>query len=177
MSQGSIRTRRWNDKKRRGDGLRLLICRYRPRALPKDEETWDLWWKHLGHSAELHAAYYGKKDYEAALKEYKKVLELNPANVDGHIKIALMYASCPEDKYRDGDKALEWAKKVCDMTEQKNARALDALAAAYAEVGAFNEAALYDKQALAVPNVAADIRADFQARLQLYANEKPYRAQ
>jgi uncharacterized protein YeaO (DUF488 family) len=60
MSQGEIRTRRWNDKKKRGDGMRLLICRYRPRALPKTEETWDLWWQDLGPSKKLHAAFYGK---------------------------------------------------------------------------------------------------------------------
>jgi uncharacterized protein YeaO (DUF488 family) len=59
-STGEIRTRRWNDKKKRGDGLRLLICRYRPRALPKEDETWDLWWPHLGPRRELHAAFYGK---------------------------------------------------------------------------------------------------------------------
>ena len=55
-----IRTRRWNDPKKKGDGMRLLVCRYRPRALPKPDETWDLWWKHLGPSKELHAAFYGK---------------------------------------------------------------------------------------------------------------------
>jgi uncharacterized protein YeaO (DUF488 family) len=55
-----IRTRRWNDPKKKGDGMRLLVCRYRPRALPKSDETWDLWWKHLGPSKELHAAFYGK---------------------------------------------------------------------------------------------------------------------
>ncbi len=60
MATGEIRTRRWNDPRRRGDGLRILICRYRPRALPKADETWDLWWKHLGPSKELHADYYGK---------------------------------------------------------------------------------------------------------------------
>jgi uncharacterized protein YeaO (DUF488 family) len=55
-----IRTRRWNDPKKKSDGMRLLVCRYRPRALPKSDETWDLWWSHLGPSKELHAAYYGK---------------------------------------------------------------------------------------------------------------------
>jgi uncharacterized protein YeaO (DUF488 family) len=55
-----IRTRRWNDPRQKGDGFRLLICRYRPRALKKADETWDAWWKGLGPSRELHAAYYGK---------------------------------------------------------------------------------------------------------------------
>ena len=67
-----IRTRRWNDPKKRGDGMRLLVCRYRPRALPRSEETWDLWWKHLGPSKELHAAYYGKRGAPIGLEEYER---------------------------------------------------------------------------------------------------------
>jgi uncharacterized protein YeaO (DUF488 family) len=55
-----IKTKRWCDRTEQDDGLRLLICRYRPRALKKKDETWDLWWKELGPSKELHAAYYGK---------------------------------------------------------------------------------------------------------------------
>jgi uncharacterized protein YeaO (DUF488 family) len=55
-----IKTKRWDDRRAKSDGFRLLICRYRPRALPKSKETWDLWWSHLGPSKELHAAYYGK---------------------------------------------------------------------------------------------------------------------
>ena len=57
---GEIRTRRWNDPRQDGDGIRILVCRYRPRALPKADETWDLWRKQLGPSVELHAAFYGK---------------------------------------------------------------------------------------------------------------------
>lgn len=55
-----IKTKRWDQPRRKADGFRLLICRYRPRALPKSKETWDLWWSHLGPSKELHAAFYGK---------------------------------------------------------------------------------------------------------------------
>jgi uncharacterized protein YeaO (DUF488 family) len=54
-----IRTRRWNDPREADDGFRLLICRYRPRGLPKSEETWDAWQANLGPSRELHAAVYG----------------------------------------------------------------------------------------------------------------------
>ncbi len=61
MSAGQVRTRRWDDPRRRGDGMRILVCRYRPRALKKEKETWDLWWKELGPSVDLHAAFYGKK--------------------------------------------------------------------------------------------------------------------
>ncbi len=68
-----IRTRRWNDPKEPGDGYRLLICRYRPRALPKADETWDAWDKNLGPSRELHAAFYGKHGQEPIdWPEYKR---------------------------------------------------------------------------------------------------------
>jgi uncharacterized protein YeaO (DUF488 family) len=55
-----IKTKRWDDPIDPDDGFRLLVTRYRPRALPKSEETWDAWDKELGPSVELHAAVYGK---------------------------------------------------------------------------------------------------------------------
>jgi uncharacterized protein YeaO (DUF488 family) len=55
-----IRTRRWDDPKEDGDGQRILTTRYRPRGLPKADETWDVWMPNLGPSKELHAAAYGK---------------------------------------------------------------------------------------------------------------------
>jgi uncharacterized protein YeaO (DUF488 family) len=66
-----IRTRRWNDKRKKGDGFRLLICRYRPRALRKEDETWDQWWPQFGPSKELHAAFYGKKGPPITWEEYR----------------------------------------------------------------------------------------------------------
>ena len=67
-----IRTRRWNDRRLPGDGLRLLVCRYRPRGLRKDEETWDQWDSDLGPSRELHAAAYGKSGPPISWEEYRK---------------------------------------------------------------------------------------------------------
>jgi uncharacterized protein YeaO (DUF488 family) len=65
-----IRTRRWCDKKQKGDGLRLLICRYRPRGVRKEDETWDLWCPELGPSKQLHADFYGKHGPPITWKEY-----------------------------------------------------------------------------------------------------------
>jgi uncharacterized protein YeaO (DUF488 family) len=67
-----IKTRRWNDPKEPDDGFRLLICRYRPRALKKALETWDAWCKDLGPSRELHADFYGKHGPPITLEEYHK---------------------------------------------------------------------------------------------------------
>lgn len=66
-----IRTRRWNDRRLPGDGLRLLICRYRPRGVRKGDETWDEWDPDLGPSRELHADAYGKRGREIGWEEYR----------------------------------------------------------------------------------------------------------
>jgi uncharacterized protein YeaO (DUF488 family) len=66
-----IRTKRWNDLREVDDGFRLLICRYRPRGLPKSEETWDAWMPDLGPSKALHAAYYGKHGESLAWASYR----------------------------------------------------------------------------------------------------------
>lgn len=67
-----IKTKRWNDSKKRGDGFCILICRYRPRALLKAEETWNVWYPELGPSKELHAAFYGKSGPPIGWEEYRQ---------------------------------------------------------------------------------------------------------
>lgn len=65
-----VRTKRWNDPPEVEDGYRLLICRYRPRGVPRDAETWDAWCKALAPSEELHAAAYGKSGAPISFVEY-----------------------------------------------------------------------------------------------------------
>jgi uncharacterized protein YeaO (DUF488 family) len=67
-----IKTRRWNDPREKDDGFRLLICRYRPRALRKEDETWDSWCSDLGPSRDLHAAFYGKHGPPIGWEEYRR---------------------------------------------------------------------------------------------------------
>lgn len=54
------------------DGFRLLICRYRPRGVPKQGEPWDAWCQALAPSKELHAARYGKTGAAIDFDEYKR---------------------------------------------------------------------------------------------------------
>lgn len=67
-----IRTKRWDDPREPDDGHRLLVTRYRPRGLPKDQETWDAWQPDLGPSRELHAAAYGKAGLKFHWDDYKR---------------------------------------------------------------------------------------------------------
>jgi uncharacterized protein YeaO (DUF488 family) len=67
-----IKTKRWNDRRAKDDGFRLLICRYRPRALRKEDETWDAWWPEFGPSKKLHADFYGKNGPPIGWDEYRR---------------------------------------------------------------------------------------------------------
>jgi uncharacterized protein YeaO (DUF488 family) len=85
-----IRTRRWDDPKEEGDGTRILITRYRPRALPKANETWDVWIPDLGPSKELHAAVYAKVGMGLPWEAYRSryLIEMRPK----HAQIAELAA-------------------------------------------------------------------------------------
>jgi uncharacterized protein YeaO (DUF488 family) len=67
-----LKTRRWDDPMEVGDGFRVLICRYRPRALPKTKETWDVWYPDLGPSKDLHGKFYGKNGPPLPWDDYRR---------------------------------------------------------------------------------------------------------
>src|SRR5262249_53373308 len=55
-------------------------------------------------------------------------------------KIAWQRATHPDRRARDGAQALKLAKRICEARSNEQALCLDALAAAYAELGRFEEA-------------------------------------
>ncbi len=67
-----LKTKRWCDPREADDGFRLLICRYRPRGVRKEDETWDSWCSDLGPSRALHADFYGKNGAPIGWEEYRR---------------------------------------------------------------------------------------------------------
>ena len=107
---GTILTKRWCDRvNRKKEPIRVLVCRYRPRALPKKDENWTLWRADLGPSRELHAAFYGKggqqpitwdeyrRRYLAEMKEQAEEIDLLAEMVAGGKTITLLCSSACED--------------------------------------------------------------------------------
>lgn len=65
-----VYTKRWNDPVGPEDGFRLLICRHRPRGVPKATQPWDASCPALAPSAQLVAAFYGKSGPPLSFEEY-----------------------------------------------------------------------------------------------------------
>lgn len=67
-----LKTKRWNDRLNASDGRRILVCRYRPRGVRKEDETWDEWRPELGPSRALHADFYGKTGAPLTWTEFRR---------------------------------------------------------------------------------------------------------
>jgi tetratricopeptide (TPR) repeat protein len=114
-------------------------------------------------------------EFDQARVAYTTALQLDPENPDGLLGFAWFLASCPETKMRDGEKALRFAKKACDLENGGDSWSFQVLAAAHAELGNFPEAVEWQKKAVA-KGVAADTKmAELTKRLKLYEDKKPYR--
>ena len=68
-----VKTKRWNDPIEPDDGTRILVCRYRPRGIRREDETWSEWLPDLGPSPSLHAAVYGKGGNPIGWPTYRKM--------------------------------------------------------------------------------------------------------
>jgi tetratricopeptide (TPR) repeat protein len=118
-------------------------------------------------------AWRDKRDYDRAIADYNELLRLEPNHGGRHNDVAWMLATSTHDAMRNGKRAIELARRACELTGWKDAGAIDTLAAAYAEAGQFAEAVRWQEKALADANFAKNAKA--RERLALYRAGKPYR--
>jgi tetratricopeptide (TPR) repeat protein len=118
-------------------------------------------------------ARYFLKEYEKALVDFTEAIRLDPNDPVAYNSRAVLRASCPDEKYRDGEKAIADARKACELTDWKDAETLDTLAAAHAEAGDFEIAIEYSEKAIELAD--DDAKPDLQSRRKLYQERKPFR--
>jgi Flp pilus assembly protein TadD len=128
------------------------------------------------YSARGHV-YEKEGEYDQAVSDYEKALKLEDEDPNAYNELAWLYAACPLASLRDGERAVEYATKACEMSDWRDPEFEDTLAAAYAEVGRFDEAVKLQKKVLEAPPKEYDATdlAKARARLQLYEQKKPYR--
>jgi tetratricopeptide (TPR) repeat protein len=115
------------------------------------------------------------KDFAGTVKDYEAVLKLQALHESALDELAWLLATCPDEKIRNGKRAVELATTLNKLSGEKNAEHLDTLAAAQAEVGNFEEAVRRQKQALALGPLPKDLQEVYQKRLKLYEDKKKYR--
>jgi len=79
-SVDAIKLKSLKEPTEKSDGLRILIARYRPRYLRKEDENWHAWWKELAPSKLLWKAYLKEKkiDWDEYSHRYKLEIRNNP---------------------------------------------------------------------------------------------------
>ena len=61
-------------------------------------------------------ANFAKGNYRAEASDFKKAAELSPRDYDALCSLAWFQATCPEDSLRDGNVALQNARRACEVT-------------------------------------------------------------
>lgn len=109
-----------------------------------------------------------------AVGEYRETLRLTPDAVDVEKRLAWILATDPDPTVRNGAEAVRLAEAASAATGGRDPRALDVLAAAYAEAGRFDEAVRAATSALDLAS-GAEARQAAERRLALYRAGRPLR--
>jgi hypothetical protein len=78
--------------------------------------------------------------------------------------------------WRDGKRAVEMATRACALTDWKDHEAIGTLAAAYSQIGDFNNAVKWQQEAVNLLPVErrAELETEYQGRLERYGSGRPY---
>ena len=138
----------------------------------EDEEEVDIH-ENMERASQFQAA----GDFPKAIAEYSQALRAAPDDPKPYNALAWIWATCPDDRIRDGKKAVEYAKQavmlIPDGKSYYRVKYQETLAAAHAEAGDFTaaSAAIDD----AIVHASFEDQPRLCRRRGLYHNEQPFR--
>ena len=108
-------------------------------------------------------------------QDLEKSVELSPKLPDGLNSLAWFLATCPDEEFRNGELAVEYAELACELTNWKDWSFMESLSAAQAEVGDFAAAIETAKKAQAL--APAQNQSELDERIELFKSDKAFRSQ
>ena len=124
----------------------------------------------------LGTAYRRLGELDKAIMHWEQALRLKPDHVSILNKLAWLFATDENPKYRDPMRAIKIAERGCELTAYKEPKLLDTLAAAYAGAGRFDEAIRTAERAWELARLlgAEELAANINRRLELYRQGQAY---
>lgn len=111
--------------------------------------------------------------YDRAVRDFDELLKGKSRSNEHKISLAWILATCPDASVRDGRRAYDLAFDAARSTSYSDPFALDTLAAAYAELGAFGNAMDFAKKA--ADRSEGGTRQSCRAHFDSYAGRQPFR--
>jgi tetratricopeptide (TPR) repeat protein len=113
-----------------------------------------------------------------ALRDYNAALELEikrDGQPSSHLlnNLAWLLATSPDEKVRDGRRAVRLATQACEITGYRQSHILSTLAAGHAELGDFASAVAWARKAIELADDAQ--RPVLERELQSYLGRQPFR--
>jgi len=121
-------------------------------------------------------AHQGKGDFKKAKADFDAAEAMAPEFNEVLNASAWFFATCPNGQFRDGGKAIKKAEMACEASDWKVWYHVETMAAAAAEVGKFDDAVKYAKQAQTLAK-SDNEKAKCSELLKLFESKKPYRTQ
>lgn len=116
--------------------------------------------------------------HKDAAKALERVIKIDPSDEVSTNNLSWLLSTSPIDMVRSGERALELAKKACEMTEYKKSYILSTLAAAYAETGDFDKAVEWSQKSIDMAQDDENVRDridELKKELESYKKKQPYR--
>jgi protein O-mannosyl-transferase len=125
----------------------------------------------------LGEAYAAQGRFVPALKYFLLALETRPDDLFLLNRAGWLLATSTDPEVRNGPRAIDLASRATRLTNGQDVVSLDTLAAAYAEVGRFQDAATTAAESIRFARMQrrADIIPEIEARLRLYQSGQKFR--
>lgn len=120
--------------------------------------------------------YRHKGDFAKAIHDYEQAILLDSKHSVAHNNLAWLLATCANPAFRNGKRAVQLSRQACELLQWSKWNYIGTLAAAYADIGNFQEAIKWQRKSLEM-NLPEAAVAPAQQRLSLYEQNKPYHEQ